>query len=246
VPFTVKDIPSAYLDVRQKARRPHLAAGTLDGTAGLHEGLCALLSRRSEWNSRAHFIGECIVAVWNAKLDYVKKRTVRNAAIATSAMAVDAEEARATEDGWSTVVDAITDLEKDETVKQRQRISTVMAYRLFVGSTLTETAREIGVSVSQVRLDQAFFEAWVKMWLQPERERVEAAIRWVETDPSLKNGARIAEVARQLCLENRRLLDVAGSQGRPRKDVQRDLQLFCAWVERGGPCRSEMTRSSSR
>jgi hypothetical protein len=233
MPFTVKDIPSAYPDVRRKARRRHLAAGTLDGTAGLHEGLCALLSRKSEWNSRAHFIGECIVAVWNAKLDYVKKRTVRNAAVAMSAMAVDADEARATEDGWSTVVDALNDLEKDDTVKQRRRIATVMAYRLFMGSTLEETAREVGVSVSQVRFDQKFFEAWAGKWLEPERERVEAAIQWVETDPSLKNGARIAEVARRLCLEHHRLQDVAEAQGRSRKDVQRDLQLFCAWVERG-------------
>jgi len=79
-----------------------------------------------------------------------------------------------------------------------------------------------------------FFRSWAMVRLAPERGAIDAAVGRLERDGSLKNGARIADVARRVCLGLERPADVAAATGRSAADVLADLRFFYAWMERGG------------
>jgi hypothetical protein len=127
----------------------------------------------------------------------------------------------------------------DESVKQRARIVEVVECRHLLGMTIPEVAEVVGASPSSVKAWLAFFRSWALARIAPERTAIDSAVGRLERDGSLRNAARIAEVARRVCLDMERPADVAAGTGRSARDVIADLRFFYAWMERGDEQRGE-------
>ncbi len=235
MPFTLQDLPAVYDELRRKAREMSRGApATLVATAGLHEALARVLgSGRTEWNDRAHFVGHCLVALRRTWIDHWRGRRRHHAVDALRAVQALGVEARV--EGPEEIFGALgllEDLLADGTVKQREKIVEVVECRHLLGMTVAEAADVTGISVGSAKAYQAFFRAWALRRVAPERGRVEDAARRIGADPALRHGARVAEVARRVCLAQERPAQVAASTGRTTADVLEDLRFFHAWMER--------------
>lgn len=234
--FTLDDLPAVYDELRRKAREMSRAApGTLMDTAGLHEALVRVIGgERREWNDRAHFIGHCLIALRRTWIDHWRSRRRHHPVEAARAAAALRRDDRVEDP--EEILGALRLLEAlgaDEAVKQRARIVEVVECRYLLGMTVPEVAEVVGASPSTVKAWLAFFRSWALVRIAPERIAIDAAVRRLERDASLHGAARIAEVARRVCLDLERPADVAAATGRSAGDVLGDLRFFYAWMERG-------------
>lgn len=241
--FTLDDLPTVYDELRRKAREMSRAApGTLVDTAGLHEALVRVIGgERREWNDRAHFIGHCLIALRRTWIDHWRSRRRHHPVEAARAAAALGRDERVQDP--EEILGALRLLETlaaDESVKQRARIVEVVECRHLLGMTVSEVAEVVGASPSSVKAWLAFFRSWALARIAPERSSIDAAVGRLERDASLHSAARIAEVARRVCLDLERPADVAASTGRSTRDVLADLRFFHAWMERGDQGRGEL------
>lgn len=235
--FTLDDLPTVYDELRRKAREMSRAApGTLVDTAGLHEALVRVIGgERREWNDRAHFIGHCLIALRRTWIDHWRSRRRHHPVEAARAAAALGRDDRVEDP--EEILGALRLLEAlagDEAVKQRAKIVEVVECRHLLGMTIPEVAEVVDASPSTVKAWLAFFRSWALARIAPERAAIDAAVRRMEGDGTLRNGARIADVARRVCLELERPADVANASGRRVAEVLADLRFFYAWTERGG------------
>lgn len=233
--FTLDDLPTVYDELRRKAREMSRSApGTLVDTAGLHEALVRVLGgERREWNDRAHFVGHCLIALRRTWIDHWRSRRRHHPVEAARAAAALGREDRVEDP--EEILGALRLLEAlagDEAVKQRAKIVEVVECRHLLGMTVPEVAEVVGASASSVKSWLAFFRSWALVRIAPERVAIEAAVGRLEQDGALRNGRRIAEVARRICLGLERPADVAATDGRSASEVLADLRFFYAWMER--------------
>src|SRR5512133_60831 len=234
--FTLDDLPAVYDELRRKAREMSRAApGTLVDTAGLHEALVRVMGgERREWNDRAHFIGHCLIALRRTWIDHWRSRRRHHPVEAARAAAALGRDDRVEDP--EEILGALRLLEAlagDEAVKQRAKIVEVVECRHLLGMTVPEVAEVVGASPSSVKAWLAFFRSWALARVAPERGAIEDAIVRLAADGSLRHGARIAGVARRVCLSQERPADVASAAGRSVAEVLADLRFFYAWMERG-------------
>jgi DNA-directed RNA polymerase specialized sigma24 family protein len=235
--FTLDDLPTVYDELRRKAHEMSRAApGTLVDTAGLHEALVRVMGgERREWNDRAHFVGHCLIALRRTWIDHWRSRRRHHPVEAVRAAEALGRDERVEDPeeilGALRLVEALAG---DEAVKQRAKIVEAVECRHLLGMTVAEVAEVIGASPSSVKAWLAFFRSWALARIAPERAAIELAIDRLAADGALRHGARIADVARRVCLSMERPADVAGATGRSARDVLADLRFFHAWMERGG------------
>lgn len=235
--FTLDELPTVYDELRRKAREMSRAApGTLVDTAGLHEALLRILGGdRREWNDRAHFVGHCLIALRRTWIDHWRSRRRHHPVEAVrAAVALGSDDRVEDPEELLGALRLLEALAGDEAVKQRAKIVEAVECRHLLGMTVPEVAEVLGVAPSTVKAWLAFFRSWALARIAPERTAIDAAVGRLELDGSLKQGARIAEVARRVCLALERPAEVASATGRSVSDVLGDLRFFYAWMERGG------------
>jgi hypothetical protein len=76
----------------------------------------------------------------------------------------------------------------------------------------------------------AFFLAWARLAVAPDLPLVERAVAAAAADPRLKRGAILAEQARRFYLGGESRVAIAAAMGLPPVRVERDLELFAAWM----------------
>jgi DNA-directed RNA polymerase specialized sigma24 family protein len=209
--FTLDDLPTVYDELRRKAREMSRAApGTLVDTAGLHEALVRVLGgERREWNDQAHFVGHCLIALRRTWIDHWRSRRRHHPVEAARAAAA---------------------LGRDDRIEDPEEI--LGGLRLLLGMTVPEVAEVVGASPTSVKSWLAFFRSWALVRVAPERGAIEGAIGRLGEDGSLRHAARIADVARRVCLAMERPADAAAATGRSVAEVLADLRFFHAWMER--------------
>jgi DNA-directed RNA polymerase specialized sigma24 family protein len=231
--FTVEEIATAYDELRDAARRlARRAPGTLAGTAGVHEVLSRVLqSGPTEWRDRGHFIGYCLHALQHAWIDHVRHRRRHHSVDAVRTVrALTGEERFDDAETFVTAVHLLNELAADPSVEAGEQIAHVAVCRFLLEMTEPETAEAVGISVATVKRRLAAFRAWARQWVEPHVRDVRVAIDGVAADPRLRNGARIAEIARAVHLEGRALVVVASDARRSTSELRRDLQFFRAWA----------------
>lgn len=228
-------IAEAYAELRERARRMSGGAPpSLMGTSGLHAVLEQVLRARTEFRSREHFVGYCLVALrqafhsgWRAR----NRRSVREAAAVLAFVATTGGEAGVPgPDECVAAAELLRQLRTDTFVPDRKQIVRVVERCVLAGFSQDEAAQDlrIGKTTVQRRLEQ--FRAWARAAIAPERELVAGHIDALLRDEGVTRGARIAEAARRHYLRGEPRVQVAAALRSTPAAVERDLRFFRAWA----------------
>jgi DNA-directed RNA polymerase specialized sigma24 family protein len=224
-----------YDDLRGRVRAMSRGAPpTLAGTAGLHTALERILRRRTTFRDRRHFTAYCLFLIRRLWISHARsgaRRARRDAAVALPLLGLLAGEAAAPsgEDAVA-ALELLEKLRADRLVARRRLVARAAEYHLVAGFTQAETAELLGESKAMVQQRLAFFVAWARLALAPERAEVERAVAEIAVDPRLARGPALAEAARRHFLAGEPAPAVAAALGVPPSRVEQDLRMFAAWV----------------
>lgn len=228
-------VAEAYEDLRERVRAMSSGAPpTLAGTAGLHTALERILRRRTTFRDRRHFSAYCLFLIrrmWISRWRESRRRTRREAAAILPLLTLVGGHAIApSRDDAVAVLELIERFRADRHVARRRRIARAVECHLIAGFTQAETAELLGESKAMVQQRIAFFLAWARLAIAPDRELVERALASAANDPRLARGERLAAVARRFYLDGQPRDAIAAALGVPAQSVEHDLRLFAAWV----------------
>lgn len=157
-----KLIPLVYKELRRLAgyyMRDERISHTLQPTALVHEVYLRLVGQqRTDWQSRAHFMGVAAQMMRRVLVDYARQRQARKRAGKVpleadwpepGAAVVPLEEILAVEEGLT----RLSELDPQQ--------SRVVEMRYFGGLSVEETAEALGVSPRTVKRDWAMAKAWL-------------------------------------------------------------------------------------
>jgi DNA-directed RNA polymerase specialized sigma24 family protein len=232
--FTLEEIATAYDELREAARRMGRAApATLAGTAGVHEVLARIVQNGpAEWRDRGHFIGHCLQALRHTWIDHVRQRRRHHGVDALrSVRSLEGEERIDDAETFVAALQLLEDLAGDPSVEAGEQMAQVTVCRHVLEMTEAETAEVVGISIATVKRRQVAFREWAQRWIEPHVSGVAAAVEAIAADARLRNGRRIAEVARAVHLDGSELSAVAAKSGRSVAEVRRDLHFFRAWAK---------------
>jgi DNA-directed RNA polymerase specialized sigma24 family protein len=237
-------VAEAYEDLRERVRAMSRGAPpTLAGTAGLHTALERILRRRTTFRDRRHFSAYCLFLIrrlWISRWRESRRRTRREAAAVLPLLTLVGGHAVApTREDAVAVLELIERFRADRHVARRRRIARAVECHLIAGFSQAETAELLGESKAMVGQRIAFFLAWARLAVAPDRAVVERAVADAARDPRLSRGERMAEVARRFYLAGEPRDAIAAALAVPAAAVEHDLRLFAAWAAaraaKGGP-----------
>jgi RNA polymerase sigma factor (TIGR02999 family) len=133
-----------------------LTKQTLSGTDVVHEAYLRMASRRSGWNSRAHFQAAAVQAMRHVVVDHARKRGLRSGGHADGA-------AVATPDAPEGGLERLLELESviERLREHSPRAAEVVLLRFYGGMPESETSMALSLSVRTVRREWAYAKAWL-------------------------------------------------------------------------------------
>ncbi len=156
-------LAALYAELRRQARilrARHVPFETLNSTAIVHEAYLKLSSRENlNLQSQEHFFRIAARAMRDVLVDYARyKQAEKRGGRAADTPLAEIGELPDIKDGEILAVhDALARLEAFD-----ERIARVVELRYFVGLTIPETARVLGISPATVRRDWATGRAWLQ------------------------------------------------------------------------------------
>jgi RNA polymerase sigma factor (TIGR02999 family) len=169
-------LPLVYEELRRLAARKlarETPGQTLQATALVHEAYLRLVGSPTEdsapsWNSRGHFFGAAAEAMRRILVDRARhKRALKSGGDRHRLDLADIEPAAA-EPGVDLLAlhDAIDKLEAVD-----KRKADLVKLRFFVGLTIEEAARALGISTSTADNDWAYARCWLRLEVEGAPEK---------------------------------------------------------------------------
>ena len=169
-------LPLVYEELRRLAARKlarETPGQTLQATALVHEAYLRLVGSSTEdsgasWNSRGHFFAAAAEAMRRILVERARhKRALKSGGNLRRLELADIEPAVA-ESGVDLLAlhDAI---DKLEVVDKRK--ADLVKLRFFVGLTIEEAARALGISTSTADNDWAYARCWLRLEVEPALEK---------------------------------------------------------------------------
>jgi DNA-directed RNA polymerase specialized sigma24 family protein len=186
----------------------------------------------AEWRDRGHFIGHCLQALRHTWIDHLRQRRRHHGVDALrSVRSLEGEDRIDDAETFVAALQLLEDLASDPSVEAGEQMAQVTVCRHVLEMTEAETAEVVGISVATVKRRQVAFREWAQRWLEPHVSGVAEAVEAIAADARLRNGRRIADVARAVHLGGSDLAAVAAASGRSIAEVRRDLHFFRAWAK---------------
>ncbi len=234
-PSTERLVAEAYHELRERVRAMSRGAPpTLAGTAGLHTALEQILRRRTTFRDARHFTAYCLFLIrrlWISRWRATARRRGRETASLLPVLTLlQGEPVTASREESLAVLELLARLRADPNISRRRRIARAVECHLVAGFTQSETADLLGESKGMVQQRIAFFLAWARLAVAPDLGLVERAVAAVAVDARLGRRELIAEAARRFYLRGEPRTAIAAAVGSTPARVERDLQLFAAWV----------------
>jgi RNA polymerase sigma factor (TIGR02999 family) len=161
-------VQAVYPEMRRIAQqylRSERTDHTLQATALVHEIYARLLlgEQRADWKNRAHFFAAIATEMRRFLVDYARARNAQKRpgnCIAVQLSEIGDLAARPDED-LVALDDALTRFERVDA-----RASRVVELRFFTGLSERETAEALGISLSTLKRDWTYAQAWLLDALQ--------------------------------------------------------------------------------
>lgn len=155
-------VNAVYPELRRIAQhylRSERADHTLAATALVHETYARLFAgQETDWKNRAHFFAAIATEMRRILVDYARarntqKRAGHNAAVSLSQIG---DVPAMPDHDLVALDDALTRFEQVD-----PRASRVVELRFFTGLSERETAEALGISISTLKRDWAYAQAWL-------------------------------------------------------------------------------------
>ncbi|TFH21447.1 MAG: sigma-70 family RNA polymerase sigma factor [Myxococcales bacterium] len=164
-PQAAELLPLVYSELRRLANhylQAERAGHTLQATALVHEAYMRLVDQtRVEWQGRTHFFAVAAKAMRRVLVDHarMKLRDKRGGGMQRVTLG---EDVPPRSDGFLGVEDVIAlDEALSRLAELDPRQAAIVEQRVFAGSTLTEAAANLGVSLRTAETDWAHAKAWL-------------------------------------------------------------------------------------
>lgn len=161
-PISRPSLTAIYIDLRRHARAllaRERWAQTLQPTALLHEAWLRLLRTVNKpWQSDRHVAGAAVEAMRRILVERARKaKAVRHGGALHRTLVDEGHLPAPSKEDWVLALDRA--LEHLERIQPRQ--AEVVKHRYFVGLSIEETAKVMGISVGTVKNDWCFARAWL-------------------------------------------------------------------------------------
>ncbi len=159
-------VEAVYTELRRladhllRAERP---GQTLQPTALVHEAYVRLLGVDDDhWNDSRHYLNACALAMRRILIERARNRRPDALPSGGSALEEILTSAAATFDLSADQVDAL-DQALTALADHNERWAEIAQLRFFLGLSIEQTARALGVSESTVKADWRFCSAWLRL-----------------------------------------------------------------------------------
>lgn len=162
----------------QSQRRRWSGDYTLDTTALVHEAYLKLVGQpEASWNDRGHFLAVAARAMRHLLVNYAERRRAAKRGGGASHVPLEGDPGAGISSEFNPVSEEAADelialheaLERLGTVNQRQ--VQVVEARFYVGLSIEETARALGISPATVKRDWQMASAWLHREIRSELEK---------------------------------------------------------------------------
>src|SRR3954452_9751274 len=155
----------AYGELRRIAAsfmRGRLNGHTLQPTALVNEAYLRLAHGATQWESKAHFLGEAARAMRQVLAGHAREKAAQKRAGDAARVTFNDLEIQAVEPDLNVarLDDALTALSRVD-----ERLMRVMELRYFAGSSLAEIAELTGCSLATAKRDSAYARAWLNDYI---------------------------------------------------------------------------------
>jgi len=148
----------------QSQRRRWSGDTTLDTTALVHEAYLKLVSQQdANWNDRGHFLAVAARAMRQLLVNYAERRRAAKRGGGGVPLSID-DFNPVSEEVADEVIALHEALHRLEAVSERQ--ARVVEARFYVGLSIDETARALGISPATVKRDWQLASAWLHRDIQ--------------------------------------------------------------------------------
>jgi RNA polymerase sigma factor (TIGR02999 family) len=148
----------------QSQRRRWSGDTTLDTTALVHEAYLKLVGQQqASWNDRGHFLAVASRAMRHLLVNYAERRRAAKRGGGTAPLSLD-DFNPVSEEVADEVIALHEALERLAAVSDRQ--VRVVEARFYVGLSVDETARALGISPATVKRDWQLASAWLHRDIQ--------------------------------------------------------------------------------